>query len=598
MNSLRLKTALLFICILALLFANSASAIKLPPTGRLVSPDTVLLIDIENFSQLKSQFESTSYNKLYKDPSMQPFFAQIKEKIQESVKEMDENNLLRALYDAEIMPKQRLSLAVSYKGQEGEEPSVLLISQWGQETDKIKDTITKAMEKNIELGGRRIPNEDFQGVTIEGGVDEIDTSFYYCFIDDCFIESFSLEQLKYTIAHIRGASSESLADDTDYTNAMSAVGRSNDMTVYVNIKHLIKTALANDTQGMAQMMMASLGFNNITALAASLDLAPEPTKPAILKALLKINGSKKGLLSTLEPQTKPMNMPRFISPQNNQISIMNIDVKKVYNELAGMIMMFNPMVAKVLYYEHQNPEGGPPVRIKENVMEYMGSEVIISQNLNKPFSKTKPPMEYIVAIATSNRTALEKSLSILHGSTIGRNNPDSKRELLGHTLYIISAQGLSMMGGPGANPMENAETKMQSPAPLTMAFTLTDTHLIFGLESSVENAIRTIQSGESLQNTRWFNQAKSAIPSATGALDLKDIRASMELVWWMFKQQKDGAKTAVTPETMILKEVDLDFSLLPEYDKVSKYFGLAASYLNSTEDGYYMEMVALDQPPK
>jgi hypothetical protein len=40
----------------------------------------------------------------------------------------------------------------------------------------------------------------------------------------------------------------------------------------------------------------------------------------------------------------------------------------------------------------------------------------------------------------------------------------------------------------------------------------------------------------------------------------------------------------------------LDFTLLPDFEKVSTYFGLAASYIISRDDGFFIEVKGIDQP--
>ena len=67
----------------------SAWAGTLPRTAKLLPPETVLLVDVGNFSQLKSQFEKIDPYKLYKDPAMAAFIDNLKTKCQEKTKETD-----------------------------------------------------------------------------------------------------------------------------------------------------------------------------------------------------------------------------------------------------------------------------------------------------------------------------------------------------------------------------------------------------------------------------------------------------------------------------------------------------------------------------
>ena len=62
---------------------NSAQAVELPKTAKILPPETIFLADVENFSQLKTQFEKTNWYRLYKDPAMAGFFEKLKAKLLE-----------------------------------------------------------------------------------------------------------------------------------------------------------------------------------------------------------------------------------------------------------------------------------------------------------------------------------------------------------------------------------------------------------------------------------------------------------------------------------------------------------------------------------
>ena len=142
------------------------------------------------------------------------------------------------------------------------------------------------------------------------------------------------------------------------------------------------------------------------------------------------------------------------------------------------------------------------------------------------------------------------------------------------------------------------------PAMPKLAFTVTDTHLIFASEDAVEKAIRALGSGSgSVASAKWFSQAKSAIPSSVGMAGLQNGEVSGEFLWSTMRNMKMPDKGAgmtpagiglagATSPQMILSQVggDLfDFSLLPDFDAVRKYFGLSASYGIARQDGFFFE---------
>jgi len=146
-----------------------------------------------------------------------------------------------------------------------------------------------------------------------------------------------------------------------------------------------------------------------------------------------------------------------------------------------------------------------------------------------------------------------------------------------------------------------------------IAFTVTDTHLIFATESAVEQAIRTLGSGaESIGSARWFNKARSNIPSFVGLAGLQDNAVSGELLWSTMRQSKkpdkaDGedqpnqigvgiSSRSILPQVAFTQGGDalFDFSLMPKFDAVKKYFGVSAFYGISRQDGFFFEFKYLN----
>ena len=148
-----------------------------------------------------------------------------------------------------------------------------------------------------------------------------------------------------------------------------------------------------------------------------------------------------------------------------------------------------------------------------------------------------------------------------------------------------------------------------------LAFTVTDTHLIFASESVVEQAIRALSSAgtASVGSANWFNKAKSAVPSVVGLASLQDNAASGEPFWSALRGLKQSGKkgkaedsgikmgVGMSPGSVFLQLMfsqagsDLfNFSLLPEFDAVRKYFGLSAFYGISRPDGFFFEFKYLN----
>jgi len=619
--------ALMLLCSCALMFlcsSNSVWAQKLPDTAKLIPPETILLLDVDDFDRLRTQFERTNFYKLYKDPAMAAFVEDFKTKWRETIRKPD-NELLKVIADADTFPRGRVAVAFVLNEQinkDANEPPLLLITQWGQTIAKIKEAVDKTVEKAIEDGAHR-QRQDYRGVSITTIIRQSSAALSYCFIDDCLIGSMDLDVLKFVIAHIKGAESATLADDADYTATMKAAELSaqTQIDLYVNIKQIIKIIIAEDDTGKTKTAMDNLGLDNVTSFGCSIGPGPSTagSKASFGKAFLKVRGEKKGICTMLDIETATLRVPQFIQPPAYSVSFVNLNIKKAYNELGNILSSISPQFAAIMYMPllPPSPQGEPPLQLKADIVDHLGSQIIIAQSIREPLSNVSGPRQKksLIAVAIENRSALEKSLSLLHSKILAANNPDARRQLLGHTIYLIDPAAIFPASPKRPKRPMQIPGLPETPTMPKFAFTVTDTHLIFSDESAVEQVIRALNSTETVSviTEEWFNKAKSAIPSVVGLASFQNVAASGEFFWSDLRELKketsnskdtdSSTKIGVGvssespfPQLMLSRGgSDLfDFSLLPEFDEVRKYFGLSAFYGLSKPDGFFFELKYLN----
>jgi hypothetical protein len=618
---MKVRAAFVICVVFAAVMVVGAKGAALPKTAELVGADTVLLVDVSDFNQFRTKFEKCSVYKLYNDPAMSAFAKNFTAKVREKI-EGDKDSFVKGILDANVMPEGRLAFVMT-AGQQ--EMSMALISQWGRNVGKIRDIIEKMATRSVEKGAHRgiesyrdvnivtLTTETAEKPAVKNSDDKMaaktgpsSTKDVYCFVGDCLITASDAEAVKFIVSQVRGAGASSLAGDTDYIATMGAVGPYHDVDIYVNFKRMIKQMTDGDTTGESQKEMANLGLDGVGGLGFSLGVAPDAESSVRGKMFLRTTGTRKGVLKMLEMRSEPVRVPRFVPASACSVSFLNVDIKRAYDELCSIIYGFEPTAALML----QQPIPGtgsdsdPGISIRPDIIEYLGSEIIIAQSVNKPFSKDKEPTEIYVAVGVTNRAALEKSLSLIHKRLMAPNNPEPTRELLGYTLYLMGPAGIPVMGG--SVPMVEAGPQRATPKGERLAFTITDTHLIFGREPAVELAIRTLGGAQSepVSTAKWFNTAKAAVPSVVGSAGFEDNSASGELLWWMLKESAKTrrASMGMGPAAAVLAGPDAwdfaDFTLLPEFGAVKKYFGLSAGYCISRPDGFFFEFKYLNPRSK
>jgi len=140
-----------------------------------------------------------------------------------------------------------------------------------------------------------------------------------------------------------------------------------------------------------------------------------------------------------------------------------------------------------------------------------------------------------------------------------------------------------------------------------LAFTVTDTHVVMGVEAAVEGAVRKLSTGAD-DLPRWFRRARSAIPDVVGLADLQDDAAAVQVLWKTLKEAAEEAKSSSDESGRSIKvglgssglsfsQSGVDFmtpDLLPDFEAVRKYFGISATYGIAREDGFFFEFTYLN----
>jgi hypothetical protein len=632
---------------------------SLPDTARILPPETMAFINIPDVNSLQKQAQNTAIYKLYKDPAMAAFVNSFKSKWQKTLLESSDE-MSKILTDVNAVPSGRLAVAfiLNEKSKQTGEPVFLVISQWGNDIKTIKTAADKAVKKSLENGarqeketvrGRQIititqkemsPTKEemlemksggnatikpqphrFVGIAVEeenedGGLavkEESDAaempaavagtpdSISYCIFDDVLIASEDKEALKFMISRIDGGAGQSLADNDNYQKTMAAVGPIHDIDFYLNVEAIVKNIVAQDTAGQMGMQIATFGLDNVSSLGAAVSVGRSGGTPFAIKGLLRVNGLKKGIMKLIEPQSAPVQTPRFIDASSVSVNVCNISIKNAYDELLKIMSGVSPGFAAAmnapLVPADEKGQGG--VELKKDILDYLGSGIVVASSIKKPFVSGSDPAKTITAIAITNRAALEKSLATVH-NTMGGGKSDTKRELFGHTLYLLDGSVFPFLMGQEKQPMAApSQPTPQAPAP-KLAFTVTDTHLILGSEENVTQALRLLSNKDagSLATASWFVRAKSVIPGAVGMAGLSDSRTYGEYLWWNLKEMgtTKSVANAFDPTQMAVSGLGqfFDFSLLPNFEMVKKYFGVSTQYVISRPDGYYFESRHLD----
>ncbi len=583
-----MKKSHLVVLILVILTVNCMAAKQLPKIQAILPAETVAILEIDDLEKCREKLEKTGLGKLCEDPAMQPFVNAIKEKIEKNISDI-KNDIADLVLKEKIWPQGKVffALVLDETAREKKEPTAVFLAQWGQNAEKAKEALEKTLQMTTGQDGYHRKQEQFRDVKIDSLFAEegkrlkygFNRQLHMGFIDDCLVGSESLDVLKFVIAHLKGSTAKSLAEKGQYQTAFKKIsqnGQGNSAKLYVNIKQIMDFVISqNEKPDELTETMARLGLDNVELLAYVLNVDEgSQNKPSLdFNGVLTVDGDKKGLLKMMDMKSRPMQTEKFIG--NNCLSLyqVNVDMKQFFEQIIEMVSSFNPQAAAMFYMPLNAAAGEEPVNFVNGFVEHLGQGVVVTEMIKKPFEKNKMPSEVVAAIAITNKTQLEKTVSSIHGQYLPQT--ENKIQLLGYTLYLMDVTHIA-----GALSYVTMSQGQEVPK---LAIVITDSYMIVGFKPAIENIVRSMVAGDSdtVESQKWFQRAKNMLPQKAGGLGAVNLKMAAEILCWQLKEK--AQEISKSPEAV-------DFSKLPKFETVAKYFGLAASYIQSKPDGFYFGM--------
>jgi hypothetical protein len=386
---------------------------------------------------------------------------------------------------------------------------------------------------------------------------------------------------------------ESLADKPGLRAAARTLGEAH-VFAFVN-PHALKTLLATRVKDKAALerLTKGLGLANVTGLSAAVRIAGDRGQDLSVKGLLGVEGSLTGLPALLAPASRPLTLSdRLVTRDAVGFVCANYEPAKLFDDLNKIVQQsvyqdLN-MIVQAALAATAGDGGQPPAQLRDDILAQIAAPLLVTWKTDRPYTATSK-QRFLFALPVRDGNRLDAALGRIHKAFLGAD-PKSRRELLGHVLYLLP------MPGPAA------EERIQ------MAFSVAGDHFVFGPVDDVEQAIRSLQKepDNTLASDPMFRYARERLPSQAGIYSYQNDRLNTEIAWVMVKQMirefsaqaPDEAKAEDDMPEPVRKTLKtllqyVDVSQLPDFQAVEKYWGASVGFLQSRPEGLYWESTSL-----
>ncbi len=619
----------------ALTFTNFLRA-AIPPAENLLPSDTLFFLTIPDCAALRTTAHQSPQWLFWSDPAMRPFHDKFTAKFEQTLVAPLEQALGLKMSDFADLPQGQFTFAVTQNGWTGGDdpsPGVVLLLDAGDKSNLLKTNLD-ALKKKWTEDGKPIRTEDVRGISFSivtvstndipmlagilpqrQPVQELGqtpkpqkpTELAVGQFESLLIVGSSVKAVDPIAAHLSGSLLPALNDDAIF--AADKLSQFRDAPLYygwLNAKTLVSVLAhapqAQNPQAPSPMAMPQmdkiLDATGLTGVrSASFAYRETHDGSQVSFFIAAPQAERKGLLKIFSAVHESAVPQSFVPADAIKFGRWRLDCQDGWATLQKMLDEISPMASISLnsgidMVNANARKKDPDFDLRKNLIENLGDDFVSYQKA--PAGKSladlnAAPSLYLIGVERGEPAATAIRDLFLLSLSRQQKVPDP-RDFLGHKIYTIPLPRVRVPGTPAA---------------AASSIYCSSSSGYVALSTDVSMLEEYLRSGEKppkpLSGTPGLIDAAAHVGGTGGGLF--GYQNQREVLGFLFKTLKDsssnGSAGGMNPLAALPNAVRdwLDFSLLPDYDQVSKYFYFSVYAGNTTADGLSFKVFA-PRPPQ
>jgi len=618
-------------CALFLISLSARAAI--PPAEELLPRDTLFVFTVPDFAALKSAAHQSPQWLFWNDPAMKPFHDNFMGKLKENFIAPLERDLGVKFADFADLPRGQLTFAITQNGWDGGDehsPGFLLLLDAKNKSDLLKTNLA-ALEKKWLDDGKPIRTEIIRGLpfsVVTLASNDIPPALAKIFphrppvqelgvtpkpekpgelvvgqFDSLLIAGNSVEAVAPVVAHLTGSGMPSLADNAAF--AADKLSQFHDAPLYFgwfNAKTFFSvlasvppaepnpdapTVFPRPQWGK---IFDALGLTGVTSASAAYHQSRDG---ALLNFFIAApESSRDGIFKMLATEPKSAAPPNFVPADATKFWRWRVDGQQGWSALQKMLGEIVPggllgLNAAIDMANATAQQNNPGFDVRQYLFENLGDDFIRYQK-NPAGNLSDSSSLFLFAVHDPDRAVASVQTVLTMAGQTEQKTP-SPRDFAGHKIFTIPLPGRHVIGAPAA--------------PLQFIYCASaDGYVAVTTDvSMMEEYLRSAgHPPKPLSRTPGLLDAAQHVGGAgKGLFGYQNQRELMRQFFTTLKNPPSAGATGVSIFASGLSKGTggwMDFSLLPDYDAVSKYFYFSVFSGNTTTRGMEFNFFA-PRPP-
>ena len=618
---------------------------QVPPAEQLLPDDTIAVVTVPDWTKLTANYNQSAWGQLWADPAMKAFrdnftsnflsdFIQPLEK-ELGVKLTDYQQLLQGQITIAATPPREgssdlISMMLFIDSKDKSEMLSTKLAElkkkWteaGKElkTEKIRDiefnSISLSSKEVRSLLQKAFPSaeEEEAEEPEEGPAPEEKKQIHIGQYKSLLIVGENPAAIEKLLARQTGGLVPPLGEKAEYSKSHNLLFRESIGHVWVNVKPIYEKVLQMATKeqqapaaGMPGLqpdkILPALGFGSIDSIAAKLGGAADASTVEFM--LGAPEGRREGLFKLLTLEKKDAAPPSFVPADVVKFQRTRVDSQKAWATLEAIVSKIDPSMAGLLQLmlSSAGKDKDPDFDLKKNLIGNISDDFI--QYEKAPKTAKLDEMQSapsLTLIGSPYPAALLDALRMITSMLPPplSTAPLKEREFLGKKIYTLS---LAATPPPSDEDAEDAPPGApQAASTQTFSFTSSAGYLAMSNDDSLLEEY--LRSGETppkaLRATAGFAEAaQKAGGMENGFFSYENQVESVRITLDFLKNNPDvlsqlpflGGGDEEGEEGGSSFQRLFNVKLLPSFDRISKYFGIAVASAGTTPDGLHVKAVA------
>ena len=643
--SLRHVITLVALCVVV----SSRAAVL--PAEKLLPDDTLLMLTVPDCTKTREVTKKSPMAQLWGDPAMKPFREKFLTKLREELVGPLERELGIKLDDYANLAQGQLTLALTANGWQGgkdERPGVLFLLDARDKQGDLEKALKEFRKKWTDAGKtvriEKVREFDFMVLTLTtndvpntlrrllpgpsnvrelgDGKDEKPTEdegkmqIIIGRADALFIAGNDLKAIERIIGRLTGSSAPVLAELDNFQSCEPVFFREAQSYGWVNARRLVEalTKVSEKREKASEeapdpfasvkpeKILSAAGLSGLRNAAFAYHDSPEG--PMMQFHLGVPESERKGLLKIFAGEAKEAVPPPFVPGDAVKFLRWRMDGQKTWSTLTSALGDISPAIMGMMdYFLNTANEAGKlkdeKFDLRRQIIGNLGDDLISYQKKPRGTAAAdfaQPPT--VTLIGAKNPEEMASAVKVAFGALSRDGKAPESREFLGRKIYTVTT-----LAGPQLDPTAPKFRKMMLSYSGGYVLVSTD-------EAALEEYLRAGESPEKpLRDTAGLMEAAAKVTGPGTSVfgyenQVETQRAAFEMMKKAFAADTNAPVSGMTPISesfgMALPEGSLkewfDYSLLPPFDAIAKYYNFTVYGGSANVDGLTMKLF-LPVPP-